>query len=230
MKKIEKNFLVISSYNNDVSWVPTYTENYVIYDRSDIEVPHEGVDPKKLIKSPNVGYNLYDYFTFIIDNYENLPDCIIFAKGNIFPRHLRQEYFDSVMNNDFFTPLIDRKMHGRSSWPISFFDKKDGLFHELNTSWYTKYFKTKYFKKYLDFLRFCFKNQVWQIYTRFAPGANYIVTKEHILRLPKVFYENLRTFVSHTTLPGEAHIVERALYDIWNKDYKISEKMLTKIK
>lgn len=229
MKKIEKNFLVISSYNNDISWVPEYTDDYIIYDRSDTMVVSDKIDQPKLIRSPNVGYNIYDYLTFIIDHYENLPNCTIFAKGNIFTRHVRQEYFDSVMNNDLFTPLIDRKMHGRSFWPISFFDKND-LFHEINTSWYTKYFTTKYFKKYNNFLKFCFKNPGWQIYTRFAPGANYIVPRKNILKLPKIFYENLRSFVSYTTLPGEAHIIERALYDLWNKNYKISERMLTKIK
>jgi hypothetical protein len=110
--KIKSNFLVVSNYNWDLSWVPQYTDNYVIYDRSDKGfVFPDNIDMKKVIKSPNVGYNSYDYFRFIIDNYNNLPDVIIFAKGHAFPRHISQAYFDRVMNNRHFTPLMDETQH-----------------------------------------------------------------------------------------------------------------------
>ena len=34
MEKFKKNFLVISNYGWNISWVPDYTDNYLIYDRS----------------------------------------------------------------------------------------------------------------------------------------------------------------------------------------------------
>ncbi|MFA6587801.1 MAG: DUF3431 domain-containing protein [Patescibacteria group bacterium] len=222
--KIKNNFLVISNYHNDLSWVPEYTENYLIYDKTSISVHPPKLNSQKVKKSPNVGYNLYDYFDYIIDHYENLPDCIIFTKGNVFPRHVTKEYFDRIINNDFFTPIEDYRMH-KEKWPICFF-ASDGGFCELNNDWYLNYHETKYFYHYNDFLQFCFKNPVLPRYIRFAPGGNYIVPKENILKLPKIFYENLRTFVSHTQLPGEAHIIERALYTLWTCNFEINTTML----
>jgi hypothetical protein len=223
-KKIERNFLVISNFHNDISWIPNYTSNYIVYDKS-TNAPH----PPKLKKanvvlSPNVGYNLYDYFTFIIDNYDKLPACTIFAKGNVFPRHVSKQYFERIMNNEYFTPIEDYRMH-KEQWPTSFFSA-DGGFCELNTSWYLQYHPTKYFSNYNDFLAFCFKEPVFPRYIRFAPGANYIVPRANILKYPKVLYENLRTIVSHAKLPGEAHIIERALYTLWTSSFQLNDTML----
>lgn len=222
--KTKDNFIVISSYNNRIDWITEYTDNYLVYEKSDSVVTSEKVAGNKIIKTPNVGYNIYDYLTYIIDHYENLPNVVIFAKGNVVPRHVSKEYFDRIINNESFTPILDRSMHSKSSWPISFF--KDGLFHEINNSWYLKYFSTKYFHNYNDFLRFFFKNPKIPFYVKFAPGANYVVPKDSILKFPKIVYENLRLFVSHCQLPGEAHILERGLYNIWTSKFELNPNML----
>jgi hypothetical protein len=220
--KIANNFLLVSKYNNDISWIKDFTDNYIVYDRSDTTDQNISID-NKVIHSKNIGYNLYDYFTYIIDNYDNLPDCVIFVKGNVFPRHVTKEFFEGIMNNDHFTPIEDPKMH-KVKWPVSLFSS-DGGYCEINNSWYTKHFETKYFNNYNDFIKFCFINPVIPRYVRFAPGANYIVPKENILKLPKQFYENLRFFISYTQLPGEAHIIERALYTFWTSNFEISDDM-----
>lgn len=222
--KIRKNFLVISNYNNDLRWVPEYTDNYIIYNkRSDILKIPESIDPKRVISSSINGYNSYDYFTFIIDNYENLPDCIIFAKGWSFPRHVRMEHFHRIMNNDFFTPIEDWKMH-KPKFPIAFFSPEGG-YCEINNSWYLKHWKTKYFTNYNDFLRFIYKDPVIPRYTRFAPGGDYIVPKANILKLPKVVYQNLRLFLSHCQEPGETHMIERAMYTLWASNFELSNEI-----
>lgn len=226
-QKIKKNFLVVTSYRNDLSWVPLYSDNYAIYDRSEEKIYPPGLDEKKVVRQPNVGYNCYDYFTYIIDNYNNLPDNIIFMKGNTVPRHVSREYFDRIANNDYLTPIEDYRMH-KESWPICFF-APDGGFCEINNSWYLHHHQTKYFHAYNDFLRYCFKDPLIPRYNRFAPGANYIVPKEHILKYPKIFYENLCAFISHSALPGESHIIERALHTLWTCNFEINEKMLLPI-
>lgn len=222
-----KTFFVISNYNNDTSWVPQYTDSYYIYDRSDIPHNQKDIDQSKIIRQPNVGYNLYDYLTFIIDHYDTLPSCIAFLKGNVFPRHVTQDYFTHIITRTTFTPLVDRTMHTPRP-PRAFFSSRGG-YAEINTSWYLKKHTSKFFHSYNDFLRFIFKKPNLPFFVHFAPGANYIVPKENILKYPKVFYENLRRFISYTTLPGEAHILERALYTIWSTDKKPSEAMLQPI-
>ena len=222
--KIKNNFLLISNYNNDISWVPEYTNNYLIYNKSeDAKIP-VNVDLKKIIESKNVGYNFYDYFTFIIDNYDNLPENTIFAKGNIFPRHITQDYFKKIMNNEYFTTIEDYKIY-IPKFPISFISS-DGGFNEINNSWYLKYFETRYFNNYNDFLRFFYKNPFIPKYIRFAPGGNYIVPKNQILKLPKIVYENMKLLISYCQLPGEAHIIERAMYTLWNSNLELNPDIL----
>jgi len=225
--KINNNFLVVSNYNNDISWIRNYTENYFIYDKSDAGNYAKGFDKEKTAKSKNVGYNIGDYCSFIVDNYDSLPECTIFTKGNVFPRHVSQEYFDKIVNNQYFTPIEDYRMH-KVNWPTSFFSSNGG-FCEINNSWYLKHHPTKYFHDYNDFLKFCFKNPVIPRYIRFAPGANYIVPKQNILKLPKIFYQNLKNFVSHDQLAGEAHIIERALHTLWTSNFEMSDNMLKPI-
>ena len=43
------------------------------------------------------------------------------------------------------------------------------------------------------------------------------------------FYENLKFFISYTQLPGEAHIIERALYTLWTSNFEVNENMLKPI-
>jgi len=238
--KIENNFLVISNYYNDLSWVPDYTDDYLIYDQSDHTIYPPKLDAEKVIKSPHLGNNIRDYCTYIIDHYDQLPKRMIFATGNIFPKYVSREYFNRIMNNVWFTPIEEYTRH-KENWPTCFFSS-DGGFCEVNNSWYLKlandYHPTKYFHDYNDFLKFCFKNPVLPRYIRFAPGANYIVPKEQIRKLPKVFYENLRLFVSHNTrpqssqssIPGESHIIERALYTLWMSNFTLNEAMLHPLK
>jgi hypothetical protein len=226
-QQIKKNFLVVTNYNNDVSWIPEFTDNYLVYTKTGSSPLPYTLDRQKIKEISNIGYNIYDYLSFIIDNYNHLPDCTIFTKGNVFPRHISKSYFERVMNNGFFTPIEDYHRH-QEKWPTCF-HASDGGFCEINNSWYLQYFETKYFHNYNDFLVFCFKDPVIPRYIRFAPGANYVVPKENILKLPKIFYENLRMFVAHCQLPGEAHIVERSLYTLWTCNFEINEAMLRPI-
>ena len=53
--------------------------------------------------------------------------------------------------------------------------------------------------------------------------------KANILKFPKIFYQNLRIFISHCQLPGEAHIVERALHTLWTCNFELNPKALEQI-
>lgn len=229
--KIKNNFLVISNYHNEINWVAEYTQNYIIYDQSIGKIDYPpNLDLKKIIKSKHLGHNIRDYCTFIIDNYDSLPKCTIFATGNIFPRHVSQKCFNRLMNNRYFTPIEDLKRY-KPRWPTCFFSS-DGGYCEINNSWYFKCgHPIKYFNSYNDFLKFCFKDPVIPRYIRFAPGANYIVPRENILKLPKIFYQNLKKFVSYkqSDIPVESYIIERAFHTLWNCNFELNDKMLKSI-
>lgn len=221
-----KNFLCVSNFNNDVKWVKDYDNPYVVYDRSDSEINLDGLN---VIKSPNVGYNIYDIMTFIIDNYDDLPDYTTFIKGNVFPRHVGKDYFESLMNNNFFTPIFDYKLHN-PSMPVCMFSS-EGNYSEINNNWYMNSgHPVKYFNSYNNFLNFIFESPLHPNYITFAPGGNYVVPKNNILKYNIEFYKNLRKFVEYDPLPIEAHIIERSLYTIWMCNFKINVNMLNEIK
>lgn len=62
MQKIASNFLDVSSYGNDLSWIKRKTSNYLIYERGEVNFALlSGIHQDKILSSPNLGYNLYDY-------------------------------------------------------------------------------------------------------------------------------------------------------------------------
>ena len=69
------------------------------------------------IRIKNVGYNIYSYLKFIIENYENLPETIVFCKDNIFERHIKISTFISLLRRNIFTCLEENNK--RRSFPIS---------------------------------------------------------------------------------------------------------------
>ncbi|MEK7564208.1 MAG: hypothetical protein AAB510_01390 [Patescibacteria group bacterium] len=222
--KIKDNFLMVSNYNADISWILDYTDNYIIYDRSDTDEWVKPFDPKKVMKVPNIGWDIYDKFTYIIDNYENLPSSMILTKGNIF-KYITKEEFDNICNNKVFTPIFTK--HHKIHLPVAFYGD-DGMYNEINNSWYLNIFASKYFKTYDDLIWPFIKNI--PKYIKFAPGSNYLVTRENILQYPKSFYEQLRTYIDYSPHPGEAQIIERILYHLWNGELDLNLKISYKVK
>jgi hypothetical protein len=238
------NFFCISNYNNNLDWVKDYP-NHIIYDKTwdaslleNASYPFEVVDLYKkypnynIVKSSINGYNIYDYLTYIIDHYDDLPNIIVFCKGNTFPRHVSEEKFRQLVKLKCFAPIEDWKAHDPNQPSlqagIAMFSS-DGGWLEINNSWYLNnpIHPIKYFQTYNDFMLYCFTDPVLPKYVRFPPGGNFIVPKEHIYKYDKVFYKNLRLFVEHTQLSGESHLIERALYTIWMCNYEVTENMKT---
>lgn len=238
------NFLCISSYNNDLEWVKNYPNPHLIYDKvwngGVTDNDNSGVIPPSNLKkkypdynitngSPN-GYNISDYMTFIIDHYESLPEVTCFIKGNTVGRHVSQEVFDRIINNQTFTPIEDWRMHDSNQLSLQngyAMFSCDGGWMEFNDSWYLNHPKhpIKYFTNYNDFLKFCFKDPVIPKYIRFPTGGNYIVPRQNILKYDKVFYKNLLTFTDHSRVSGEGQMIERALFTIWMCNFEVADTM-----
>lgn len=238
------NFFCISNYNNDLDWIKEYPNPHIIYDKtwaggvSDND--NSKILPPSNLKeiypdfnivngSPN-GYNISDYMTFIIDHYDSLPDVTVFLKGNTIGRHVSKELFDKLINSKCFCPIEEWQFHDQTQPALQngyAMISCDGGWMEFNDSWYLNHPKhpVKYFKSYNDFINFCFTDAPSPKYVRFPPGGNFVVPKEYILKYDKVFYQNLKTFVDHTRVPGEGQMVERALYTIWMCNYTVADTM-----
>lgn len=184
---------VINAYNGTTDWIKEYTDDVVFYDKKEL----------------NVGYNIWDMMDYIVSNYDNLPDVVLFGKDNMLQRHITKPEFDKLVNNRTFTPLLTQ--NHKTDGVINLY--KDGIYHEVNNSWYLYSYPSKYYTKYEDFARdFDLPNPP---YLPFACGACYIVPKENILKHSKEYYARLKELVSWHQTPAEAHLIERSLYNIW---------------
>ena len=225
MKKTD-TFFIISNYNTDPEQYLKYCNDYHIYDQSpDVDI-RERLKRKytKISFVENTGHNISDYFRYFVDQYDDLPQYMMLAKGNMIGRHISQEYFDHVYDNKFYTSLYDDRQ-----WVDKIdvaYQLYDGAFLEKNNSWYAEIKPHKYFRTYNELLTFVFKNPIISNWLLFSPGACYVVTREQVVRYPKEFYENLKYLVSYTYFPSEAYHVERMLNIIFNANYEINPHML----
>ena len=242
MKIINKNFVVVSDYNwlpenLEDSWVDKWCENYLIYDRY-----HRFAESEKVKHQKNVGQNVYDIFHFILENYDNLPESTLFCRACLMnqkdtgtPRYdsngklisngnCTEEFFLSVANNTTFTEIQD---FTSEPWRINGHYNKigpDNSYMELNNSWYFGSHPGKYYSNINDFFNDMYVNPEIPQYWRFAPGVNYIIPKHHILKYSRKFYERILEILGWDIIVGEAHMIERALYTIFNNNFEVNPK------
>ena len=159
---------------------------------------------------------------WLIDNYDNLPNTIVFCKNNIFTRHIEYKTFEKLIKREAFTRFEDNKRY--RDFPISL-KISDNYFNEINSSWYKYKYPRKFFPDYNNFHNYIFQETNNPEFISFAPGANYIVPKANILLRSKNFYKNLKIFISHSQFSCESHFLERSLPSIWNSNLISSKKM-----
>ena len=192
---------VVSRYCHDISWLPEYTDDVVLYDRSPEPAPNS-------IVVENIGSDIMDKFSYIIDNYDNLPDVAVYTKANIF-KYVSKEEFDLIKDNKTFTPILTKNHEEKPG--VSYY--KDGIYWEINNMWYLNSHPTKTPSTALELQGLL---GIYEMeYVPFAPGSNYIVPKENILKHSKDFYKRLRSYLEWDRYPGEAQIMERGLYTLW---------------
>lgn len=192
---------IVSRYNQDISWLSDYTSDYVIFDRSEVPL-------SDTIVVPNMGSDIYDKLSFIIENYDSLPEIAVYTKANLF-KYISVEEFNKLKDNKEFTPLLtqNHKVYD----PVCYY--KDGMYYEINNRWFLQAHPT-ITPTVADELYWLLG--LTDPYIPFAPGSNYILPKENILQHSKEFYEKLRSYLEWTIYPGEAQIIERGLYTLWN--------------
>jgi hypothetical protein len=204
MKKILINY----NFTPEKDWIG---DDYLIYDRSDDGIDHlTEFDPTKIIKTENIGQVDFDKLNYIIDNYYNLPEVFLWGKTNLF-KYISKEEYEKVKDNQVFTPLLTR--HHKESFDnlgaVSYYS--GDVYLERNPLLYMS--NWKYCRDYPAFAQmFGLPNPD---YIPFAPGGNYILTKERVHRYAVDFYEKMASLLPYCQQPLEAHLCERAYYTLW---------------
>ncbi len=190
---------IISRFEHDLLWLKDYTDDYVLYDRSEKPLPNS-------IVVPNLGSDISDKFSYIIDNYDNLPDVAVYTKANLF-KYITKEEFDKVKDNQTFTPLLTK--YHKVYYPICGYDQ-NGMYCERNDFWYLNSHPTKYAKEIIEYFQMGERT-----YNTFAPGSNYILPRENIRKTSIEDYKMLKSYLDWDIYPGDAQLMERNLYYLW---------------
>lgn len=200
---------IISTHygDHDTSWIAEETDDYFIYDRSgNVELPHK-------VSRENRGDADYDRLSYICDNYYDLPEVFTLIKSNLF-KYISKEEWDAVKNNQVFTPLLtqNHKTYSNQHGMVCYY--QDGMYYEINNSWYLHDVPARDFNSYSEFAKYFHLPS--PDYLPMAPGGNYILTRETVHKHGLAFYEALRDLLPYCERPGEAMLIERAYMSIWS--------------
>lgn len=177
--------IVVARYNEDVEWSKQF-KNVTIYNKG---VELDGSYNEIMLE--NVGREGHTYYKHICDNYEQLSDYIIFLQGNPFDhspnliQNINNYIDDPELNIDFCYLsewIVDCNLTGclyHGGLPL--IDVYEKLFNER--------------KEELGF--------------QFGAGAQFIVSKQVVLKKPKEFYHKIVQLLENDISPIEGYVIER---------------------
>jgi hypothetical protein len=194
--------IVVSHYKENLDWLRSFdSDKVLVYNKNEEKTEYT------TINLPNLGRESNTYLKYIVDNYDNLPDIVVFMQGK--DDHLSTENIKHFLSKmELFSA---RKVEGH----LTIFDKSGLRLSKDNRiprygginlipaeydffTWFTKYIRKEVPSYFCIF---------W--------GACFLVRKEAIRLRPLQFYLDLY----EQTLLGDAtevaHFFERSWYYIF---------------
>jgi hypothetical protein len=202
--------IVVARYNEDISWLGPEMNNCIIYNKGN------KLNLKNEIILDNIGRESETYLNYIIINYNNLPDVVVFTQARIddhrgkndpnYLLKLKNEALVHLKSREFI--IHYQTIHGTGCW-----DRKWN--YTNNTFYLSENYKNNkpvvfddWFKKYINA---DYPNPI-AIY----PNGIFAVRKELILQHPVEYYKQLIEQVNHHINSTEGHFFERSWYYIFH--------------
>lgn len=203
---------ILVNYNFTPTWLLESDLDYLIYDRSDSKEYLKNFPQERIIYTENMGNVDYDKLCYIIDNYDDLPDVFLWGKTNLF-KYITEEEYEIVSNNKGFTPLLT-KNHKTYSDRNGIVCRYEGEWYtERNDSWYFGEFQSKYVNNWSEWAHMFYLPS--PMYIPFAPGGNYLLTREIVHKYSRDYYEKMASTLPYCQLPVEAQCAERSYGLMW---------------
>ena len=201
--------IIVARYNENIEWLNREMPNCIIYNKGDtLNLSNE-------ILLENVGRESETYLHYIIENYDNLPDVVVFTQARI-SDHKGSDDINylikikdtasrcSKSQNYFRHNDVKNNRHWRKDWNL----RKNG--------WYLKdNYKNNKPIKFIDW----FKQNIDTNYPNpicIYRNAIFAVKKENIVNKPIEYYKRLILEVNHHINPTEGHFFERSWYYIFS--------------
>jgi hypothetical protein len=211
---------ILVNYNYDPTWLKEYKDLEVtLYDRSDWAFGGSGGGSIDLTQygqaflTQNVGDVDYDKLGYLIEHYDNLPEVFLWGKSNIF-KYVDKDFLDNALEKGEFKPLLKLDHRTYSDHLGVVCKYQGGIYEERADSWF---FNNQ------DLANRCPNWETWAHkfhlpqtqFIPFAPGGNYILTRERVHRYGRDFYREMRDTLPYAMHPAEAHACERSYYLMW---------------
>jgi hypothetical protein len=188
--------IIVARYNENIEWSKKFM-NVIVYNKGEKLI--EGYNE---IMLDNVGKEGHTYYKYISDNYENLDNFTIFLQGHPFDHspnimeRLDIIFKENGIKTDFeflCNRILDCNMNGqegdlnengRRNYNLPLLTVYDNIFNvpdSINVA--------------MDF--------------QFGAGGQFIVSKEQILKRPKLFYDKIVDLLKNEINPIEGYVIER---------------------
>ena len=207
--------IVVAKYNEDVSWLTTTVppDNLIIYDKS------AAAPIARSIPLPNLGREAGTYLQYIITNYPNFPDVVIFTQGNIADHTgVNDSGILFAMGNSALENGVSkvRLMACNNKKECNFGEEWNKDYYNQKGKWYLE--AENYYKhEYISFKEW-FERHITTPYPNvlvYYPNALFAVRRDRILARPLEFYTHLHEISNHHQNTIESHFLERSWYYIF---------------
>ncbi len=203
------------NYNFDPKdWWLEYEFDPIVYDRSD-----DGIErtftAKQIRRTENKGNVDADKLGHLIEFYDELPHVFLWGKSNIF-KYISKEEFDKVAKNQEFTPLLtqNHKTYSDQHGVVCYY--QGGIYYERNSDWIPNNPDLASSGRFSSWVDWANEFQLPKpAYLPFAPGGNYLLTRERVHRYSRDYYARMRETLLYAQNPMEAHLAERSYYLLW---------------
>ena len=203
--------IVVARYNEDVHWLGSEIQNCIIYNKGDkLNIRNIGNE----IILENVGRESETYLNYIIHNYTNLPDVVVFTQAKISDHRGRNDvnYLiqmkNEALNHSRSRETVVHYEHGRCCWNSEWNLENGIYFLEDN-------YKNNKPVKFIDWFKRCIKAEYPNPIRIYSNGI-FAVRKENILKHPVEYYKQLILEVNHHVNSSEGHFFERSWYYIFS--------------
>lgn len=182
--------IVVARYNEDVEWARQFS------DVSEVIIYNKGTQLNNGLREiclDNVGREGHTYYKHICDNYDQLADYTIFLQGRPF------DHSPNVISN--INKYINNKELNIDFDLLSELVFNSTLDGECSANIWCKNIHKDW--------EFVFETSSDNQPCIFGAGAQFIVSKNRILKNKKEFYEKIVNMLGYSTNPLEGHNIER---------------------
>jgi len=217
-EKADRLEIIVSRYNENLKWINTEPfDKYplTIYNKGNNNDFDYSSKIKKVINTENVGREGHTYLLHIIENYENLPDFIIFLPGSL----ERPDKMEKAKITLSFIENEQKSFFG-GEVPMSYEDIKNFEMDEYQSTSSDNLLINNEKKLFISDIRPFGKWYKHYFNDIKLDSVNYLgilgVKKEDILQHPKEYYEVFLNQLSTHPNPEVGHYIERTWSKMFN--------------